>query len=166
VSCQHGRDLGYGVLAPARGIGLDPAQPRAGCRAAEVAGAEQEGDETVGDLDGTIGQRTGGVGADQPDRAAAGKAGGGFEARQHVGRVHPLSGQQLGRQPGAGQPAGDVVLKVGVQAAVARLQLRRRAQCQHRAVQCIQAEPRDGLIEPLTGRGRPRLGGHRHRLLV
>ena len=151
VGGQQRGDLGHRLLAPDRGIRVDAPQPRPGDRAAQIARSQQEGGEAIGHLDRPVGQRRCRVGGDEADRAAAGQTGAGLEARQHVGRVHALPAQQVGRQPWAGQAAGDVVLEVGVETAVARLQLRCRAQGEHGAVKRVEAEPRHRLLETRSG---------------
>ena len=162
---QQRGDLGDRVHAPHLRLGIDPPQARPG-RRAQVAGPEQEGHEPVGHLDGPVGERRQGVHGHQTDRATAREATARLKAGQDIGRVDPLARQQLGGEARTGQPPGDVVLEVGVQAAVAGLQLRRDAQRQHRAVERVEAEPRHRLVESRARSRRPRLGGQRHRLLI
>jgi hypothetical protein len=155
---QQRRDLGDRLRPSDGGLGLDPAQ--LGCTGgAQLAGSEQEGHEPVRDLHRAVGKRGGGVRGDQPDGAAAREAAAGLKAAQDVRGMHAIAGQQLGGEPGAGQPTGDIVLEVGVEPSVAGLQLGRHAQRQHRAVQRIQAQPRDRLLEARPRRWRLRLGG-------
>ena len=146
---QERRDLGDRLRAPDRGLGLDLAQPRPGRGVAQLAGPEQERHEPVGDLDRAVGERRRRVGRHQPDGAAAGEAAAGLKAGEHVGGVDSLARQQLGGQPRAGQPAGDVVLEVGVEAAVAGLELGCHAQREHRAVQRVEVR---GAPPPRRGR--------------
>ena len=67
---------------------------------------------------------------------------------------------------GLGQPARDVVVQVGEQAAVAGVQLRRGAEAEHGGVERVEPEPRARLGEPGVRVVGPRVGGERQRLVV
>ncbi len=128
--------------------------------------AEQERRQPVGDLHRAVGERGRAVERQQPDQAAGGQRAGGGEAAEHVAAPDALAGQQVGGEARAGEPAGDVVLEVGVQEAVAPVQLGRRADGQDRAVERVEAEPLSDRGHPGVGVERRRPGGERQRLLV
>ena len=163
---QQRRDLGNRVDAADGGLGLDLAQAGPGRGAPEVARPEQEGHQPVGDLDRTVGERRCYVRGDEPDRPAAGEAAARLKAAEYIRRVDPLAREQFGGQARAGEPPRHVVLEIGVEPAVARLQLGRHAQRQHRAVQGVEPEARHRVVQPRARRRRPRLRGERDRLLV
>ena len=64
----------------------------------------------------------------------------------HLARAAAGRGQacQLERQTDAGAPAGDVVVQVAQQPAEPRVQLRRRADGEHRGVHLVETEPLGG----------------------
>ena len=62
-----------------------------------------------------------------------------------------LAFEQLADEPRARELAGDVVLQVGVQAPVARVELRRRAHREHRGLEQVQPELGDDVVQPRVG---------------
>ena len=92
--------------------------------------------------------------------------GGDAERRQHVRAVDARALEQVGDEPRAGQPARDVVLQVRVEEAVARVQLGRGADAQHREVERVEPEPLARLGEPRVRVRRRAAVGERERLLV
>ena len=85
-----------------------------------------------------------------PRRRSGERAG---EAGEHVGGVTPSPDEQLAEQARAGEPARDVVVQVGEQAAVAGVQLGRGAEAEHRGVERVEPEPR--ARRRRAGRRRP-----------
>ena len=77
-----------------------------------------------------------------------------------------VAGEQVGDEPRAGEPARDVVVQVGEQAAVARVELGRGGEAEHGGVERVEPEPRGGVGEARVGVLRPAVGGERQRLLV
>ena len=78
-----------------------------------------------------------------------------------------VAGQQARDQARAGEAPRDVVLQVGIQAAIAGMKLGRRAHRQHRGVERVEAEP-IGRRSPAQGprpgpRGLPRASAPGHR---
>ena len=69
-------------------------------------------------------------------------------------RSTPSPSSRSADEPRAGEPARHVVLQVGVEEAVARVQLGRRADAEHRDVERVEPEPLAGLGEPRVGVGR------------
>ena len=144
----------------------DVAQGCAGGRVGEIDGAEQESGEPVGDLHLPVGERGRRLGGQQADRAAARERRTWSETRQHLVAGHALVRDQIGRQAGAGQLAGDVVVQVGVQAAEPGLQLGRRAQREDDAVDRSETEALDGERQRRRrGRLAP-VGRERERLFI
>ena len=112
--------------------------------------AEQHRREPVGHLHRALGQRRLRI-AHQLQRAEPAQPSVGVERGHHVGRTQPFALEQLADEPRARQLARDVVLQVGVQAAVARVELGRRAYREHRGLQQIQAERLDRALQALVG---------------
>ena len=117
---------------------LDHPQPRR-LRRLVHAPAEQCGREPVGDLHRTLGERRLRV-AEQLERAEVAEPAVGVEGPHHVGGGEPLALEQLADQARARELARDVVLQVGVEAPVARVELGRRADREHRGLEQVQAE--------------------------
>jgi hypothetical protein len=168
VDAEQARDLlHYLVPARDRQPRVDAPQRRRRAGLGEAAArAEQVGREPVGDLHRAVGERDRAVGLEQPQRAGAREPGGDAERRQHVRAVDARALEQVGDEPRAGEPARDVVLQVRVEEAVARVQLGRGADAQHREVERVEAEPLAGLGEARVGVGRRAAVGERERLLV
>ena len=154
------RDPGHRPLkATARRRG----SPSARCSAR----AEQDAGEPVGDAHGALGERDRRVAVVEAQRAARAQRRVGGEAAQDVGAGHARRLEQLGHEPRRGVLAGDVVLQVGEQAAVARVELRRRAQPEHRGVERVEPEPGghrrqaalDALVGDAAGEGQRQLVG-------
>ena len=129
----------------------DHAQLAAGRRVVH-ADAEQVRREPVRELDRPLGERRLRV-ALEPDRALRAQRRVALERHHHVGGRDALAGQQVADEPRARQLARDVVLEVGVQAAVARVELRRRADREHGGVEQVEPERRGDLREPVVGVG-------------
>ena len=165
VGLQRARHLGDGLVA-AGDARLRRRTRRSGDRRAGLeqpgARAEHERRQPVGELDRAVGERH------RPDRARA--AGSRRAATSRAsGAKHASTSRALDAarrsagsptSRGLGQPPGDVVLQVGVQPAVARMQLRRRADRQHRRVERVEPEPIDRRASARVGvlrrRGRRR----------
>ena len=106
------------------------------------------------ELDRALGERRLRVAAERgsrPARAAARRAR--SASITSAGR-DAVARQQVADEPRAGELARDVVLQVGVQAAVARVELRRRADREHGGVE--QVEPERAPRPRRAGRRRPR----------
>ena len=127
--------------------------------------AEQHRRQPVGDLDRALGQRRLRV-AHQLQRAEPAQPSVGVERAHHVGRAQPFALEQLADEPRARQLARDVVLQVRVQAAVARVQLGRRAHRQHGGLEQIQPERLDDALQALVGVRRRLAVGEPQRDLV
>ena len=67
-----------------------------------------------------------------------------LERHHHVGRGDAVAGQQVADEPRARELARDVVVQVRVQPAVARVELRRGADREHRRVEQVEPERRRG----------------------
>ena len=140
-SQQLGDALDRRLAAGGVGVRRHTPQSRVGAHLHQAAaGAQQERGQPVGDLHRAIRERQRGVGIEQAKGPEPGKARVRAEAGQHVDAGDPLPHQQLGRQARAREAAGHVVLEVGVEAPVARVQLGRGAHRQHRAVQRVQPQ--------------------------
>ena len=129
---------------------LDHPQPRR-LRRLVHAPAEQHRGEPVGDLDRALGERRLRV-AEQLQRAEVAQPAVGVEGGHHVGGREALALEQLADEPRARELARDVVLQVRVQAPVARVELGRRADREHRGLEQVEPE-----------RGRRRAAGARRR---
>ena len=164
---EEGRDLGDRLLA-ARALGRHRLAPQAAAaeRVQGRAQPEQEGGQRVGDLDGAVAERRRALALDQAQRARAPQRAAMPEAGEHVGGGDAVAHEQLGDQPRAREAARDVVVQVGEQPAVAGVQLRRRAEPEHRGVEGVQPEPRAGVGEPRVGVLRLRVRREGERLVV
>ena len=168
---QRARDLLDRFLATAR---CGPAPSAAARRIADrrarlqqtLPGSEQERGQPVGDLHRPVGERHRRVRREQPDRADGRQPGVGREAREHVAAVDAVAAQQARDEPRARQPSGHVVLEVGVQPPVARMQLGRGAHREHGGVERVQPEPLGGGREQRVGLLRAEVAGQRQRLIV
>ena len=129
----------------------DQAQLAAGRRVVHPD-AEQVRGEPVRQLDRPLGERRLRV-ALQPDRALRAQRRVALERHHHVGGRDALARQQVADEPRARQLARDVVLQVRVQAAVARVELRRRADREHGGVEQVEPERRGHVREPVVGVG-------------
>ena len=89
------------------------------------AGAEQEGGEPIGDLDQPVRERRRRLGSRAGGSRRVPPAGRRGEAREHVGLRDAAAAEQRGRQPRARELPRHVVVQVGVEPAVARMQLGR-----------------------------------------
>ena len=127
---------------------------------------EQEGRQPVGELHRTVRQGDSRVGRQQADRPDVREARRRTKAGEHVRGGHAVAGEQARRQPRAGQPAGDVVLQVGVDASKPRIELGRRADRHDRALEGVEPEPRGGGRQPWIGVRGGRSPGQGQRLLV
>ena len=115
------------------------------------ADAEQVGGEAVGDLDRALGERRLGVAARGGPRRALRSGPSRSKASHHVGRRDAVALEQVADEPRARQLARDVVLQVGVEAAVARVELRRGADGEHRGVEQVEPERGRRLGEAVVG---------------
>ena len=143
---------------------LDHAQP-AGRGRVVHADAEQVRGEPVAQLDRALGERRLRVArhADRPLRAQRRRA---LEGEHHVGGRDAVAAQQVADEARAGELAGDVVLQVGVQAPVARVELGRRADREHRGVEQVEAERLRDVGEPVVGVGDRVAAGELQRAVV
>jgi hypothetical protein len=123
----------------------EPSAP-VGRRLVQV-GVEQEGHEAVADLDLALGERDRSSGVEQPDRTVAAERAVRPEAREHGGRVDVVVREQPRHQPRAGELPRDIVVEVGEEPAVARAQLRRRAEPEHGRLELAEPEGRRCLVE-------------------
>ena len=168
VGLKRPRDLGDRLVAPddAR-LQRDAAQSdrRAGLEQPR-ARSEDERRQPVGELHRAVGERHGRIGHEQTDRADRHEPGIWGKACEHVVRLDAVAGQEARDQPRTGQSPRDVVLQVGVQPAVARVEFGRRADRQHRRVERVEPQPvdrrRQGGVRVLG----PEVSGERQRLVV
>ena len=120
------RDRRAGLGSPVRAPSMNAASRSASLTGRSASGIAGSGDE-------------------QADRAQAQQpARPGRSTRARPG-VDAVAREQARRPAAAAKPPGDVVLQVGVQPPVARVQLGRRAHRQRRGVERVEAEVLDGL---------------------
>ena len=91
--------------------------------------------------------------AEQLQRAEVAQPSAEVEGAHHVRGRQALALEQLPDQARARQLARDVVLQVRVQAPVARVELGRRADREHRGLEQIQPERGDHELQALVGVG-------------
>ena len=120
------------------------AQSRAGAIAVQ-ARAEQEARQARAELHGTLGQRHDRLAVEQAQRAVAAQRRVHGEAAQDVGGGDARALQQLADETRRRELTRDVVLQVGEQPAVARAQLGRGAEPEHRGVERVQPQARGRL---------------------
>jgi hypothetical protein len=155
------------LAALAAGIGREPSQrPRRSGLGEPAARAQDERGQPVGDLHRPVGEWQRRVRREQPDRAQAGEVGLGSEAGEHVRALDALAGEQVRGQARARHAACDVVLQVGVEEAVAAVQLGGGADGEDRGVEGVEVQLPGGDRHPRVGVDGRCAGGQRQRLLV
>ncbi len=168
LGLQRPGDIGDGIVAADDSrLQRDAAQRDRGAGLQQPgAGSEDERRQPVAELHRTVGEWHRLIGHEQPDRADRHEPRVGRKACEHVVWLDAVAGQKARHQPRAGQPPRDVVLQVGVQPAVARMQLRRRADRQHRRVECVEPEPVDRRVQGGVRVLGPEVSGERQRLVI
>ena len=141
---EHGGELGD-ALRPAELIPRRRARPRCGGRAGCRRGRRRAGSrQALGGLRAALGERHRRVAVGDAERAARAQARRAVEAREHVRGGEARALEQARDQPRARQAPREVVVQIAEQPAVARVQLGRRAEREHAALDGAQPEQRRG----------------------
>ena len=121
------------------------------------AGAQQVTRQAVIDLHESLDDRRGRLAVEQAHGADPAQRCVGGKPCEHGFRLPGVVGQQPGGEPRAREPPRDVIVQVAQQPAEPRVQLRRRAQGEHRDVEPFEAEQRAGRCDPVVDAvdGRP-----------
>ena len=132
--------LGAVVLALARGLAPQAGRRRRGRRARRA----RAGTPRAGRRPWRRGRPSGVVPSPSISRSAPERRSGAAWPKhaEHVGGRDALAGEQVADEPRAREPARDVVVQVGEQAPVARVQLGRGAEAEDRGVERVEAEAR------------------------
>ncbi len=167
LDAEQGAELGHGRRAVrGRTAAVEPAQA-AVARGLVERGAEQERSQAVGGLELALGQRDRRrrrrAAARRRARAAGRRA---RSRRARRSRAAPWPASSRADEARAGELPGHVVVQVGVEAAVARAQLRRGADREHRALQRRRDRASRRRRRAARRARRPPLAGEAQRLLV